>query len=298
MKKMLTIFALALTVSVQAQNDTLGVSKFTAIYLYECNTTNAAGEPVTDSMLIAVQSANGVTKSFPYDSYTRQVENKWDIAHTYMAACMHMGDVFVNYPAGRITVQEELYPYRYQTDASLDLPQWTLGDEQDSLCGYLCQSAETKYHGKMWQAYYTEDVPTSIGPWKLGGLPGLITTVKDKEGIHTFTLCGLLNEEQPLVFTEYITWIVPERSADGKMKFVKQRVDYQKMKASKFLKHKAKMLNNPRYVQNPTYYAPNAMDAFGYQETRGSRISDRSFNTVAGVIIPTTVNAYQPLELK
>ena len=49
MKKMLTILALALTVSVQAQNDTLGVSKFTAIYLYECNTTNAAGEPVTDS---------------------------------------------------------------------------------------------------------------------------------------------------------------------------------------------------------------------------------------------------------
>ena len=72
MKKMLTILALALTVSVQAQNDTLGVSKFTAIYLYECNTTNAAGEPVTDSMLIAVQSANGVTKSFPYYSFPKQ----------------------------------------------------------------------------------------------------------------------------------------------------------------------------------------------------------------------------------
>lgn len=63
MKKILLTTALALTVSAQAQNDTIGVSKFTAVYLYECKTTNAAGTPITDSLMIAVQSANGVTNT-------------------------------------------------------------------------------------------------------------------------------------------------------------------------------------------------------------------------------------------
>ena len=294
MKKMLTILALALTVSMQAQNDTLGVSKFTAIYLYECNTTNAAGEPVTDSMLIAVQSANGVTKSFPYYSYNKQTKKSYDNYHIYKAAQMHMGDVFINYPTGRITVQEELYPNRYQTDETLKSPKWHLGEQQDSIFGYFCHTAETRFRGKVWQAHYTEEVPTSIGPWKLGGLPGMITKVQDKDGIHTFTLCGLLNEEQPLIFTEYVTWIVPENG----MNFVKQRVDYHKMTAEKFLEYKKKTLGNSRYVQDPAYYAPDAMEAFGYKEYRNSRISDQQITSVAGVIILSEAHAYQPLELK
>lgn len=294
MKKILLTIALVLTISVQAQNDTIGVSQFTAVYLYECRTTNAAGTPITDSLMIAVQSANGVTKSFPYYSYTKQTKNSYDNYHIYKAAQMHMGDVFLNYPEGRITVQEELYPNRYQTDEVLKSPEWNLKGHQDSVFGYFCNTAETDFRGKTWQAHYTEDVPASIGPWKLGGLPGLITKVQDEEGIHTFTLCGLLKEEQPLIFTEYVTWIVPENG----MSFVKQRVDYQKMAAEKFLKYKKKTLGNPRYVQDPVYYAPNAMEAYGYKEYRNSRISDQQITSVAGVIILSEAHAYQPLELK
>lgn len=299
MKKILTtILILALTMAVRAQNDTLGLSKFTAIYRYECKTANAAGETVTDTLLLAVQTANGITKCFPYDSYTKQTTNKSDIAHTYKAAQMHMGDVFINYPEGHTTIQEELYPYRYQTDETYKLLKWTLGEKADSVLGYTCMSATTHYRGKKWTALFTEEIPASIGPWKLGGLPGLITKATDAEGVHTFTLCGLLNEEQPLIFTEYITWIVPEISATSGMKFVKQRVDYQKMSAEKFLKHKKKILGNPRYVQDPTYYAPDAINAFGYKETRMSSISKNQFHSMAGVIILTETHVYQPLELK
>lgn len=72
MKKYIKLMLLLISLSAQAQRDTIGVSKFTAIYRYECKTTDADGQPVTDSMYIAVQTSGGITKSFPYEEYDRQ----------------------------------------------------------------------------------------------------------------------------------------------------------------------------------------------------------------------------------
>ena len=113
------------------------------------------------------------------------------------------------------------------TDEPLEKQNWKLTDAQDTICDYASQSATAKYHGLTWNVYYTEDVPASIGPWKLGGLPGLITKATDAKGIHTFTLYGFHQEETPIIITQYVNWIVP----DGRGKFAAQRVDYQKMKA-------------------------------------------------------------------
>ena len=186
-----------------------------------------------------------------------------------------------------------LYPYRYMTDEPLEKQDWTLTNGQDSICGYACQSATAKYHGLTWNVFYTEDVPASIGPWKLGGLPGLITKATDAKGIHTFTLYGFHQEETPIIFTRYVTWIVP----DGRGKFAAQRVDYQEMKASKFLAYKKKVLGNPRYLKDPTYYAPDPMTAFGYVENSFNSAGD-NMSSVAGVVIVSNPHQYQPLELK
>ena len=294
MKKILTtMMALVLTIAAQAQRDTIGVSKFTAIYRYECKTFDADGQPVTDSMYIAVQTSGGITKSFPYEEYKRQKKGGSRIADGYLAAQMHMGTIFTNYPEGRITTQEMLYPYRYMTDEPLEKQNWKLTDAQDTICDYASLSAIAKYHGLTWNAFYTEEVPASIGPWKLGGLPGLITKATDAKGIHTFTLYGFHQEETPILFTQYVNWIVP----DGRGKFAAQRVDYQKMEASKFLAYKKKVLDNPRYLKNPTYYAADPMTAFGYVENSFNSSGD-NVRSVAGVVLISTPHKYQPLELK
>ena len=287
------MIAFVLNLSAMAQNDTIGVSKITAVYRYECKTMDADGKVVTDSMLIAVQTSDGITKSFPYDEYERQKAGGSRIADGYQAAQMHMGTVFMNYPEGRITTHEMLYPYRYQTDEALEKRDWKLTEAKDSICGFASLSATINYHGVTWNAYYTEDVPVGIGPWKLGGLPGLITRASDAKGVHTFTLCGLIKAELPIVFTEYVTWFVP----DGQGKFISQRVDYQKRTASDFLSYKKKVLGNRRYVKAPTYYAPDPMTTFGYVETSSNSLGDR-VRSVAGVVLISSPHQYQPLELK
>ena len=292
-KILVTMLALTLAIAAPAQRDTIGVSRFTAIYRYECKTTDADGQPVTDSMYIAVQTSGGITKSFPYDEYSRQKKGGSRIADGYLAAQMHMATVFVNHPEGKITSQEMLYPYRYMTDEPLEKQDWTLTDAQDSICGYACQSATAKYHGLTWNVLYTEEVPANIGPWKLGGLPGLITKATDAKGIHTFTLYGFHQEDTPIIFTQYVNWIAP----DGHGKFAAQRVDYQEMKASKFLAYKKKVLGNPRYLKDPTYYAPDPMTAFGYVENSFNSSGD-NVRSVAGVVLISNPHKYQPLELK
>ena len=289
----MTMMTLALTIAAQAQRDTIGVSKFTAIYRYECKTTDADGQPVTDSMYIAVQTSGGITKSFPYEEYDRQKKGGSRIADGYRATQMHMGTIFTNYPEGSTTTQEMLYPYRYMTDEPLEKQDWTLTDAQDSICGYACQSATTKYHGLTWNVYYTEDVPASIGPWKLGGLPGLIMKATDAKGIHTFTLYGFHQEETPIIFTQYVTWIVP----DGRGKFASQRVDYQKKSATDFLAYKQKVLGNRRYLKDPTYYAPDPMTTFGYVENSFSSSGD-NIRSVAGVVLISNPHQYRPLEIE
>lgn len=294
MKKLLvTTIGLMLSMSALAQKDTVGVSKITAIYRYECKTMDADGQAVTDSMLIAVQASDGITKSFPYEEYERQKKGGSRISDGYQAAQMHMGTVFVNYPDGRITTHEMLNPYRYQTDEALEKWEWELTESKDSICGYASLSATIHYHGVTWNAYYTEDVPACIGPWKLGGLPGLITRATDADGIHTFTLCGLLIEDSPIVFTKYVTWFVPA----GQGKFTNQRVDYQERTASAFLAYKKKVLGNRRYLKDPAYYAPDPMTAFGYVETSLNSSGDK-VNSVAGVVLISNPHQYQPLEQK
>lgn len=42
-----------------------------------------------------------------------------------------------------------------------------------------CKKAIGDFRGRTYEVWFTEDIPTNAGPWKLWGLPGLIVEVKD-----------------------------------------------------------------------------------------------------------------------
>ena len=62
--------------------------------------------------------------------------------------------------------------------------------------------ATANFRGRHWTAWFATDIPVSDGPWKLGGLPGLILEAYDKGHQYTFTAVGLERvKEEPIVFT-------------------------------------------------------------------------------------------------
>lgn len=66
------------------------------------------------------------------------------------------------------------------------LQQWTIGTDTLTICGYICQKATCTFSGRDFIAWFAPDIPVNNGPWKFGGLPGLILKVYDTERLYVF----------------------------------------------------------------------------------------------------------------
>ena len=64
---------------------------------------------------------------------------------------------------------------------------WTLTDETRSISGYDCTKAITTFRGRNYTAWFTQDLPSKVGPWKFNNLPGLILQVYDDDKKFSWT---------------------------------------------------------------------------------------------------------------
>ena len=109
--------------------------------------------------------------------------------------------IYKNYPEGRMTVTDGLILQDYRYVDSLHTQTWTMGDSTREVLGYTCQQATADFRGRRWTAWFATDIPVSDGPWKLGGLPGLILEAYDEGQQHVFTAVGLERvKDEPIIF--------------------------------------------------------------------------------------------------
>lgn len=66
------------------------------------------------------------------------------------------------------------------------------------ILGYDCNKATAKWRGREWTAWYAYDVPFADGPYKFGGLPGMILALSDSTGNHKFMAIESRISEYPL----------------------------------------------------------------------------------------------------
>lgn len=201
MRKTLILLLMATVCSrMQAQQkDSIDTSLFAAGYDCYVHTTDKDGMAVTDSLKMVVYVGNKVTKTIGYytDVVERCGEERASFSGKRRERCAHVPAVFVWREEKQMTVYDEVPPHRYEyTEPSAMI--WTLNEDTMTVSGYLCHHALTTYGGRTWTAWYTEDVPSSAGPWKLGGTPGLIVKAEADGGIISFTLFELLQESRPI----------------------------------------------------------------------------------------------------
>ncbi len=95
---------------------------------------------------------------------------------------------------------------------AVDRPQWEIDPEAaDTLGGYLCRQASARYRGRTWRVWFAPEIPVTAGPWKLGGLPGLILQAEDSRGHYCWRLAGLFQRTEPICRCD-----VAERLLDAK----------------------------------------------------------------------------------
>ena len=277
MKKLLTIMALVLATSVQAQEDVLDTAQFVAVYNYQCTTQNDVGEPVVDAMDIVVQVGRTMTKSMPWSQSSLKPMSIEAEGKAYQEAYLHMPTIWMGWPEGQTTSRELIFPYNFEGKETTPEIQWTLGDDTLRIGDYLCQQATATFRGLTWQVYYTEEIPSSAGPWRLRGLPGLI--VEAKSGAHSFVLTQVLQQSDPITYK-------PDPEA--------RQLSYKKL-----LKYRLDTYGNKQYAKNPNYYLPEFSELIKSFPSSHMTVL-KQFDAVFLDWRPMLQkgHVYQPLELK
>lgn len=292
-KILVTMMAFALTIGAQGQQDdgmdamlaamiaakihqdSIDTSSLVAVYDYECQTQDADGKAVTDRMKLCLQEGQHCTRSYPYRKFREDTEGYESLAPDNLPllraeSFCFVPEVWTGYPDGMMTVSDAIVPTPYETCEERKPIKWTLNDDTLTVGGYLCKTATCQLHGRKWAVRYDEDIPTSAGPWKLFGLPGLILEAEADGGIHRFTIADIQRIASPIY---YETNAITVKTTEAKL--IKMRI---------------KSFGNRLYLKNPMYYVGDLSTADVTHDTEGILVNN--------VYVNNKVHVYQPLELK
>jgi GLPGLI family protein len=78
----------------------------------------------------------------------------------------------------------------YLIEEELPAINWTVMQETKDIGGLSCQKATAAFRGRNYTAWFSAQLPYSNGPWKLGGLPGLIVEAADENNQVVFRFTG------------------------------------------------------------------------------------------------------------
>ncbi|MCI3936141.1 GLPGLI family protein [Chryseobacterium aahli] len=81
---------------------------------------------------------------------------------------------------------------------------WKLMSETQNYNGYQLQKATTDFGGRIWVAWFSNDVDIKEGPYKFRGLPGLIFLLEDSEKNFIYRLKKNVKLPQTYDTTDFI----------------------------------------------------------------------------------------------
>ncbi len=111
--------------------------------------------------------------------------------------------IFKNHPVGKLTYTDGIaFSGSFSFEEALHGIVWEMAGDTLTVAGHPSQKATCDYGGRHWEAWFTEELPFSDGPYMFCGLPGLIVKIEDTKGHYRFEM---LSAEKPAECTP-ILW--------------------------------------------------------------------------------------------
>ncbi len=139
-----------------------------------------------------------------------------------------------------IKTYDKVFIDKYTYDEPINPINWVLQPGSEEICGHSCCKATTSFRGREWTAWYAPDVPVDNGPWKFGGLPGLILKLESEDGEQKFAATSIRKNKSDINI---------------------KKSNYLKTTREKFNKELEEYMTRPRqfHIANPTM-APKDKD--------------------------------------
>lgn len=128
--------------------------------------------------------------------------------------------VYKNYTSETVKYSEPVNGVYFTYEEPLPEIDWEIFRDTLTISDYVCQKALGKFAGRTYEAWFSPEIPISDGPYKLGGLPGLIFRLEDSEGKIKFSLSGLV-----FGTIDYMPKF-PERNKVSRKEFQKRKDHY------------------------------------------------------------------------
>ena len=250
-------------------------NSYECIYEYTVKTTNAENETYTTILQFDdIHARFADYAAFQLDSLMqtgKATEEQLKKAEEGVVKTAFYFDqtTFVNASERTITVYSVIPPNLYSYQEATNGIAWQLTDETDTICGYLCNKATGEYGGRIWNAWFSSEISSSFGPWKLGGLPGLIMYACDTENIHHFKAITFRQGTTPITAPR-----IPNSIATSREKFIKAKNHFE---------------------ENPIANIPTE-SITDMRVEKGDGGSNSIF--INGVQVRLRTNGYVPLEIK
>lgn len=200
---------------------------YECLYNYTINNPTK-GDTIKERTSCVLQIGNGIGRFSDYTTFSvdsaDRIVNKDENAVINLIKRELSNDycfeeiVYQNYPGDKMTVYGIIAPNYFVYEETLNPVEWTLTEDIDSVCGYQCIKAIGEYGGRQWEVWFTPEIPVAMGPWKLGGLPGLIMKAKDSDNLHCFEAISFRKGCTPIYKPRWPAAVKTEHA-----KFVRQK---------------------------------------------------------------------------
>jgi len=118
-----------------------------------------------------------------------------------------------NYNENVVYLNEGLFNQLFYIKDSLHSMKWELTNQKNVILNEQCFSAKTNFRGRSYTAFYAPSIASSDGPWKFGGLPGLILAVQSDDNIFQYSAVKIISnfmgklEKPDINKHKYINWM-------------------------------------------------------------------------------------------
>ena len=233
--------------------DTLDHASYIVHYKTDICTDTLKDERYNSEHVLLV--GGRVNKFVPYKKHSYDLQRMRGKVYATLSNLHYLfiyDAVYTDYSKGSTTFTARVGAQDYLYEEPIPDMSWSFSDGVREIEGYTCHLAECDFRGRHYLAWYCEELPMPYGPYKFGGLPGLVLCVYDSERHYEFTFSKIESVDIPITRFEY-DYITSDRKTVNRLSndFLHNPVVYEyhhKLKGGWFIDPaKYTQLRNMRY---------------------------------------------------